>query len=84
MSDGEYKQDPRAERPGMAAALAALKKPVGKPTEGDRPPPSTFPMTPAARAALRMSKRNEQVEIGPVLTRQPSNVVPLEKKRRSP
>ena len=43
--------------PGLEDALARLW--LGRPgpaTEADRPPPSTFPMTPAARVALRLSR----------------------------
>lgn len=44
------------ERPGMKQALMALKAQRRKPTEADRPPPSLFPMTPAAREARRLSR----------------------------
>lgn len=57
MSDwkpGDY--DPR-DAPGIKAAIKGLKKGRrGRPTEADAPPPSLFPMTPAARAALDLRK----------------------------
>lgn len=49
--------DPR-ERPGMKAALTNLRAARrGKPTEADRPPVGSFPMTPAARAAIELGKK---------------------------
>jgi hypothetical protein len=42
---------------GVMIAQQALKTARrGKPTEADRPPPSLFPMTPAARAAIQLRK----------------------------
>jgi len=46
----------KPERPAMRQALAAVNAERRKPTEADAPPVSTFPMTPAAREALRMTK----------------------------
>jgi hypothetical protein len=44
--------------PGVADALRRLSEGQSRtPTEADRPPPSLFPMTPAARAAIRASKK---------------------------
>jgi hypothetical protein len=45
------------EKGGLGDTLRALKEARrGPPTEADIPPPSSLPMTPAARAALRLSK----------------------------
>lgn len=42
---------------GMTDALRRLRLGrVGPPTEADRPPPSLFPMTRAARAAMRYAR----------------------------
>lgn len=50
--------DTKPERPALADALRRLYEGrPGPPTEADVPPPSTFPMTPAARAALRLSRK---------------------------
>jgi hypothetical protein len=47
--------------PGLEDALRRLHEGrIGAPTETDRPPPSTFPMTKAARVALQLSKRGER------------------------
>lgn len=43
-----------AESAGVRAAKAAAAARKGPPAEADAPPPSTFPMTPAAREALRL------------------------------
>jgi hypothetical protein len=40
----------------MRLAATASKR---KPTDEDRPPPSTFPMTPAARAAKQLAKERK-------------------------
>lgn len=48
--------DSRPERPSIAAALRMVYARPGPPTENDRPPPSLFPMTPAARAALDLRR----------------------------
>jgi hypothetical protein len=45
------------ERPGMREALRALTLRKGPPTEADRPPPSTLPLTPAAKEALRLKRK---------------------------
>jgi hypothetical protein len=49
------------EHPALTAALKAFKGRRGKPSEADRPPPSLFPMTPAARAAIEMRERQGRV-----------------------
>lgn len=42
---------------GVMVALNAVRNAQRrKPTEADRPPQSTFPMTPAARAAVQLGK----------------------------
>lgn len=48
--------DPRAETPALREALKMTTLRPGKPTEADRPKPSVFPMTPAARAALELKR----------------------------
>lgn len=53
MSDGP---DPRPERPSMQEALGALKATPGPVPAGYTPPVSTFPMTPAAAVAKRLSR----------------------------
>ena len=45
--------DERPERRALAEARRMAALPSRKPTEADRPPPSTFPMTSAARATPR-------------------------------
>jgi hypothetical protein len=46
--------------PGLEDALRRLHEGRhGAPTETDRPPPSTFPMTKAARVALQMYRGRE-------------------------
>jgi hypothetical protein len=47
---------------GRDWALKALGLRKGKPTEADRPPPSLFPMTPAARAAKELWKCEGRIE----------------------
>jgi hypothetical protein len=47
--------DHRPEKPHLAHARQMAMLPARKPTEADRPPPSTLPMTPAAKVALEMS-----------------------------
>jgi hypothetical protein len=49
------------EHPALTAALKSLGLRTGKPTEADRPPPSLFPMTPAARAAKEMRARKGRI-----------------------
>ncbi len=47
------------EHPDLESALRALHTAERRrPTESDAPPPSTFPMTPAARAALNYSRES--------------------------
>lgn len=46
--------------PGLAAAEKAAAARKGKPDEADAPPVSTFPMTPAAREALRLWRGGTQ------------------------
>jgi len=47
--------------PGMTAALKALHHARrGKPSPADAPPPSTFPMTPAAREAKRLAREADR------------------------
>jgi hypothetical protein len=49
--------DPRPERMGMAQALRMARDLVARrPTEADAPPVSTFPLTKAAREALRLAR----------------------------
>ena len=49
--------DDRPERASMADALKRLHYGrLGAPTDADRPPPSTLPVTRAAREALRLSR----------------------------
>jgi hypothetical protein len=48
--------DHRPERPALADARRMAILPRRKPTDADRPPPSTFPMTPAAKVALELSR----------------------------
>jgi hypothetical protein len=50
------------EHPALTAARKALGLRKGAPTEDDRPPPSLFPMTPAARAVMELHKRKGRVE----------------------
>lgn len=46
---------------GLTVALRLLREGRrGKPNEFDRPPPSTFPMTPAARAARRIDTERKR------------------------
>lgn len=46
---------------GLTDALRRLRNGrVGAPTEADRPPPSLFPITRAARAALRYARQYDQ------------------------
>ena len=46
---------------GLTEALRLLRQARGwPPTEADAPPPSTFPMTPAAREAKRMAKQADR------------------------
>lgn len=52
----ELMPDPRAETPALREALKMTTLRPGKPTEADRPKPSVFPMTPAARAALELKR----------------------------
>lgn len=62
---------------GLTQAVNALRDRVARrPTEQDAPPCSTFPMTPAAREALRLSKqgrgrRHEIANHGGVIVRVP-------------
>lgn len=42
---------------GLTAAVRALDLEKRPPTEADRPPLETFPMTPAARESVRLSKK---------------------------
>ncbi len=47
---------------GVMVAQAALRTARrGKPTEADRPPLGTFPMTAAARAAIQLSKSQGKI-----------------------
>ena len=47
---------------GLTDALRRLWNAESRPpTDDDRPPVSTFPMTPAAREALRLSRLRERV-----------------------
>jgi hypothetical protein len=50
------------EHPALTEARKAAKGRRGKPSEADRPPPSLFPMTPAARAAKEMRARKGRIE----------------------
>ena len=52
MADGPQ---PKPRTPGMREALAALDAELRRPTPADAPPPSTFPMTRAAKAALGLA-----------------------------
>jgi len=45
--------DPRRERPHLVETLKMIEGRPGPPREEDAPPPSTLPITPAAREALR-------------------------------
>ena len=44
---------------GMAEARKLLGARLGPATEEDRPPPSVFPMTPAAREAVRLNREKD-------------------------
>lgn len=56
--DGAIDKD---DAPGLKAALTNLHRAARrKPTEADRPPPSLFPMTPAARAAVQLWRAENQ------------------------
>jgi hypothetical protein len=55
----KYDQDPRPPKPWLVQAQRMASLPARKPTEADRPPPSTFPITPAAREALRISRHTK-------------------------
>jgi hypothetical protein len=48
--------DPRPQKRALADAQRMAGLPSRKPTEEDAPPPSTFPMTPAAKVALELSR----------------------------
>jgi hypothetical protein len=49
------------EAPGLTAALRNLHRAESRaPTENDRPPISTFPMTAAARAALELDREADK------------------------
>jgi hypothetical protein len=49
------------EAPGLTAALKNLHQAESRaPTENDRPPASTFPMTAAARAALELDREADK------------------------
>lgn len=48
---------------GVMVAQQALRTARrGKPTEADRPPLGTFPMTPAARAAVQLRKNGGRID----------------------
>lgn len=54
--------DERNDTPGMSAALRGIDSRTGPPSEDDSPPVSTFPMTPAARWAVRLWARRGRGE----------------------
>lgn len=54
--------DDRDDRPALKQALTLHHNAERrKPTDSDRPPPSRFPMTPAARAAIELRKGAEKL-----------------------
>lgn len=55
---GDGKERPRTL--GMAEALRALELELRKPGPEDVPPPSTFPLTRAAKAALELTRRKRR------------------------
>jgi hypothetical protein len=76
---------------GLTQAVKALReREARKPTDDDRPSPSTFPMTPAARAALGYGREVEAPtgrhrvvnRDGEIVREPPSNVVPIDAGRR--
>jgi hypothetical protein len=52
--------DHRPEKRALAEARRMAALPSRKPTDADRPPPSTFPMTPAAKVALELGRGERQ------------------------
>lgn len=51
----------RAEKPPLGEALKALDKAKGKPSESERLPVEPFPLTPAARAALKADESQRRL-----------------------